>query len=133
MFSRLRACWLFVGTQTRTRRSSSSSGTQDALLRGCSKFHRVASGLARHHEVGQLPQPIPALGKAGQCLVCTKTFLFGHLARTLQAVYGGKSDLVLLLVLAGRLAQRFRRHLDVENVVDNLKRKTNVFTVLRQG
>ena len=44
----------------------------------------------------------------------------------------GKRDFLLLRILARRLAERFRRLLHVENIVDNLKREADMLAEARQ-
>ena len=55
-----------------------------------------------------------------------QTFLFGHGARTLQAVNRGKRDFLLLGVLAGGFPESFGRLLDVEHVIHNLERQADM-------
>ena len=57
----------------------------------------------------------------------------GEAARLLEAVRGRICRLAGLGILARRLAEIFRVALDVEDVVDDLKRKSEMPAVLRDG
>ena len=69
-------------------------------------------------EIGYFAQAFCTFGPFGtrfkgpQSLVCGEPFFFGHLSRSLQAIYGRKGDLVLLRVLAGGFAERLRELAD---------------------
>ena len=61
-------------------------------------------------------------------------FLFlSHLAGAPQPINSRKRDLLLCLVFASRFSECFRRLFDVEDIIYDLKRKADMFAVLRQG
>jgi hypothetical protein len=64
--------------------------------------------------------------------MCRDTFFFGHLTRSLHAIHGRESNLLLLSIFARGLAKSLRRLLHVQHVVDNLKRQAGMFAEVRK-
>ena len=56
----------------------------------------------------------------------------GHLARPLQTIDRRERDLLLLGVLARGFPERFGRLLDVQHVVDDLKRQADMLAIAGQ-
>src|SRR4051812_28054363 len=81
-----------------------------------------------HDEVGELVKANRAISKWLQNGVRACAFLFRHAARFGETVDRRKRNLVLLCVLARRLAERLGRFFDIENVVDNLEREADVLS-----
>ena len=80
-------------------------------------------------QVGELVQALRARAERVQGVVRPAALNFGHAPRFADAVYRRESDLVLLSVFAGGLAQRLGGLLDVEDVVHNLKSQADVLPI----
>ncbi len=80
-------------------------------------------------EVGQLLQASGPAAEEPERGVRGRPLALSHAARFLDAVDRGKGDLVLGGVLAGGLAQRLGRFLDVEQIVHDLEGESYVLAI----
>src|ERR1017187_5713461 len=87
------------------------------------------SRFAPYNQIGQFVKPLSALAERLQHLVGALALRFRHAAGGLQAVDRRKSNLVLLRVLAGGLAERLGRLFDVQDIVHNLEGQADVLAI----
>src|SRR5581483_2132454 len=87
---------------------------------------------AADDEIGELAQAIGAIVERLQRGVGADALLLRHFMRAREAIDSRKGDLVLLRVFAGGFAEMLGGLLDVEDVVDDLKREADGLAVFRQ-
>src|SRR4051794_30346030 len=78
-------------------------------------------------------EPERSLSEPRERFVSFAALFLRHAARLIQTIDRRKRDFPLGLVLTRRLAQSLGRLLNIENVVDNLKRQPGVLPVARNG
>src|ERR1700722_17392726 len=90
------------------------------------------SCIPAHDQICEFAKAFGAFVKDLKSEVRFEALLFRHLSGPFDSVNGRKCDFLLLRVLAGGFAQRLRRLLDVQHVIDNLERETDVFAEPRK-
>jgi hypothetical protein len=82
-----------------------------------------------HNKIRNLAQAFRAVIEDTQGDMSREALIVRHFARSGESVNGGKGDFLLGLVLPGRLSESLGRLFDIEDIVNDLERQSNVFSI----
>src|SRR6185437_14336205 len=108
---------------------SRDSARPRSTMSRSSRFFTGVSRIAMNDKIRDFAQAGGTRSEGLQHLVGARAFLVRHAMRSFQSVDGREGNLLLSRVLAGRFAESFGRLFDVEDVIDNLEGKADVFSV----